>query len=300
MSHPRLAGAALWTASLFLVLAAAGYQRRTGPTHPLRGELPGGAGVEYALVRSGETTRSARVAVPRPEGVVGGTVLVRRFPTDHPFTPIPMREETVGGRVELAAYLPPQPPAGKLEYRLSLETAAGEIPVPAAARASAGDDEATVVMRFKDPVPLPLLLAHVVFMFLSMLVGIRAALGAVRGEPGLARLAGLAFGGMTIGGMILGPLVQKAAFGAYWTGFPLGHDLTDNKTLIMWLAWAVACGVLARSRPGLERPAWGPRLAVVVAAVVMLLVYLVPHSLRGSERAPDDLPPLSLQDAPGA
>ena len=32
-------------------------------------------------------------------------------------------------------------------------------------------------------------------------------------------LAWLAFGTLTVGGMILGPIVQKHAFGAYWTGF---------------------------------------------------------------------------------
>ena len=46
-----------------------------------------------------------------------------------------------------------------------------------------------------------------------------------------------------IGGMILGPIVQKYAFGEYWTGFPYGGDFTDNKMLIMWLAWAIAMAI---------------------------------------------------------
>jgi hypothetical protein len=32
-----------------------------------------------------------------------------------------------------------------------------------------------------------------------------------------------------------------------------------------------------------EGPSWRARLAVLVAAVVMTAVYLIPHSLRGSE-----------------
>jgi hypothetical protein len=76
--------------------------------------------------------------------------------------------------------------------------------------------------------------------------------------------------------------VQKFAFDAYWTGFPWGYDLTDNKTLLMWLAWAVACGALGR--PGRrDVPGWGRRGTVFVAAVVMTVVYLIPHSLRGSQ-----------------
>lgn len=86
--------------------------------------------------------------------------------------------------------------------------------------------------------------------------------------------------GITVGGMVLGPFVQKHAFGEYWTGFPSGYDLTDDKTLVMWLAWLVACAVL-----GLKERRIGAqeRLAALLAAAVMIAVYLIPHSLRGSE-----------------
>jgi hypothetical protein len=92
--------------------------------------------------------------------------------------------------------------------------------------------------------------------------------------------AWVALVGMTLGGMILGPIVQKYAFGAYWTGFPLGGDWTDNKMLVMWIVWIVACVVLGfGARP--ERKAG--RLVVLLAALVMTTVYLIPHSARGSE-----------------
>ena len=64
------------------------------------------------------------------------------------------------------------------------------------------------------------------------------------------------------------------------TGWPFGHDLTDNKTLLMWVVWVFACWVFAgrlRSREYLGR------LTVILAAIVMLVVYLIPHSLRGSQ-----------------
>ena len=54
----------------------------------------------------------------------------------------------------------------------------------------------------------------------------------------------------TDGGFVLGPLVQKAAFAAYWTGIPWGWDLTDDKTLFAALFWGAAvflqCGGQAR------------------------------------------------------
>ena len=110
---------------------------------------------------------------------------------------------------------------------------------------------------------------------------LRAGLAALFAPGGMRRYAWIAFAGMTVGGMILGPIVQKYAFGAYWTGFPWGYDLTDNKTLVMWVVWIAACAVLGRRDTG--RPRWPARLAVLAAAIVMTGVYLIPHSLRGSQ-----------------
>jgi hypothetical protein len=69
--------------------------------------------------------------------------------------------------------------------------------------------------------------------------------------------------------------MQKFAFGVAWSGFPLGMDLTDNKTLIAFLFWIVA---LIAGRKG--KPA---RPFVLAASLVTLLIFLIPHSLRGSE-----------------
>ncbi len=73
--------------------------------------------------------------------------------------------------------------------------------------------------------------------------------------------------------------MQKQAFGAYWTGFPWGYDLTDNKTLIMWVVWVAACSVLQWKS---EAKRLG-RGVVLVGALVMMVVYLIPHSMRGSQ-----------------
>lgn len=54
----------------------------------------------------------------------------------------------------------------------------------------------------------------------------RAGLAALLNLNDIRKLAFIALGGMTLGGMILGPIVQKYAFGEYWTGFPFGGDLT--------------------------------------------------------------------------
>jgi hypothetical protein len=174
---------------------------------------------------------------------------------------------------ELQGMLPAQPAAGKLEYFVELDSPDGIIRIPA-------DESENLIIRFKDPVPAGVLVPHIICMFLALLIGVRTALGAVVSPVRLKGLAWTTLALMTVGGMILGPIVQKYAFGAYWTGWPLGYDLTDNKTLIMWVVWVAVAIVI--SKRGSARDAV-VRGAILVAAVVMMAVYLIPHSLRGSE-----------------
>ncbi len=269
MTDPRgrWSAALLWIAALALMLAAAVWQRLTGPTHPRRGSAAvAGQEVRWRLLRSSVSGQPFMVAVPAPPGVTG-VVQYRRYPTNEPFQDVAMSRE--GGT--LVALLPTQPPAGKLEYCVVLATPSGPLRVP---------EGEPVVMRFKGDVPALLLIPHVLTMFVSMMIGVRAALAAALGRPESRRYAWVAVVGIAIGGLVLGPIVQKYAFGAYWTGWPFGTDLTDDKTLGMWLAWVAALVVLERRRDPRDRVA---RAAAIAAALVMIAVYVVPHSLRGSE-----------------
>jgi hypothetical protein len=274
--------ALLWIAALVLMLTAAVWQRLTGPTHPRRGttEIAGQA-VRWRLLRSSLSGEPFMVALPAPKGVTG-TVRYRRYPTGEPFREVAMSRE---GET-LAGLLPTEPPAGKLEYYVELSTPGGPVRVPE------GDP---VVMRFKGDVPALVLIPHVVTMFVSMMIGIRAALAAALGRPESRRYAWVAVVGIAIGGLVLGPIVQKYAFGAFWTGWPLGGDLTDTKTLGMWLAWVAAVVVLGRRKDPADRIARGATLA---AAIVMIAVYLIPHSLRGSQLDYSQVQPAGAAEDP--
>jgi hypothetical protein len=201
--------------------------------------------------------------------MVHGTLQYRRYPTADDFTAVSLEDEDG----ELAAMLPKQPAAGKLEYSITLDTPSGTVRIPA-------DHSENVIIRFKDAVPIYILLPHIVFMFFALFVGMRTALSALITPRDMRKLAWVTLGLVTIGGLILGPIVQKIAFGELWTGIPFGYDLTDNKTLIMWIVWVLACGLLLWRRVHSETVL---RSAVFVAAAVMVVVYLIPHSLRGSE-----------------
>jgi hypothetical protein len=263
-------GAALWVAAVLIAAGAMMFQERTGPTKELRGSFElSGQDYDFAVTRSGSSAEDARVAIPNPGHDVTGSLHFKRYKTDDRLTTLPLKVEGD----ELAAELPRQPAAGKLEYAITLET-------PDGTRLRVPDQEESVVIRFKDPVPAYFLAPHIACMVLVILFGIRAGLSALVQPSTMVRYAWISLGIMTLGGMILGPIVQKYAFGALWTGFPFGYDLTDNKTLLMWLAWLLACATL------LKRWQLGEafkRAAIVGATVVMMVVYLIPHSARGSE-----------------
>ncbi len=262
----------LWILALAVMLTAAAYQRRTGPTYPVSGSLSwAGEALEYELLRSHETTAPAPVVLPYPgDGPV--TLYWRRYPTTEAFRALPLRIENDTAR----GALPVQPAAGKVEYYLDVATPDGTVRIPS------GDE--SIILRYKGPVPLGVLLPHVLLMFLSMLVGVRTGLAALVRTGETRTLAWITLAGLTVGGMILGPVVQEYAFGEFWTGVPLGWDLTDNKTLVMWLGWLVACLVLGLPRrPVPSGRARAGRAMVLGAAALMLVVYLIPHSLAGSQ-----------------
>lgn len=277
-----LRSALLWLLALTIMFAAIIYQRRTGPTYPKRGVIQ----VEqqdysYKLVRSEYSNKDARVLLPAVDGNVSATLHWKRYKTDDPYSSIELvpvdqlldAEEAADHEGSQVALLPRQPAAGKLEYYLMVKTPSGESRIPAEA-----DEQ--IVIRFKDPVPGAVLWPHVFMMFFAVLFGMRAGISAIGDVWTMRRHAWISLAGMSLGGMVLGPIVQKYAFGAYWTGFPWGMDLTDNKMLIMWLSWIFACSVIG-FKP--QKKETVNRIVVIIAALVMSAVYLIPHSMRGSE-----------------
>ena len=260
----------IWILAILLMAASVVYQRLTGPTHPQRGSFEsGGEVVKYRLVRSAITTENARVKIPDPGGESVASVFWRRYPTNDSYTELPMQSDDG----VFFADLPIQPAAGKIEYSVTIENGGRKHLLPE------GEGE-TIILRYKDPVPAAVLAPHVIMMFFAVLFGIRTGLSALFAPTGMRWSAWTTLAGMTLGGMVLGPIVQKYAFGAYWTGWPFGGDLTDNKVLIMWIVWILACTTIGFKPIKKE---WVGRLLVVAASVVMMIVYLIPHSMRGSE-----------------
>lgn len=253
----------LWIIAFVITFASAYYQRTTGPTYPLAGKTQlSGKDIRYRLLRSNGGSTNAPVEIQVVDSTIQGVMEWKRFKTDDPWTRIQMKF----ANNRLMAELPNQPPAGKLQYRIFLMQGESTALIPAVG---------PVVIRFKGDVPLFILIVHVIAMFGSMLLATRAGLEYFNPNSNLQKLTYWTIGFFFVGGMILGPIVQKYAFDAYWTGWPFGGDMTDNKTAVALLAWLAVAVALKKSK--------NPKAWALGAAVVMIVVYLIPHSVLGSE-----------------
>lgn len=267
----------LWIAAIVITLSAAIYQRKTGPTYPRAEKITlGDTTYDLDLLRtSGE--RDARIKLPITDTAVHATLYYKRLGVAEEFTPVQfaLRDIRYHGffmtkilrkkdETALAAYLPQQPPAGKLEYYIEL-TKDGK--TTSVAR------EKHVIIRFKGDVPAGVLIPHILLMFMVMLFSTVAGLYAIFKLDRFKRFTIWTFGLLLIGGFIFGPWVQWYAFGEWWTGVPFGWDLTDNKTLFAFIFWIAALfGIKGKGRPWL----------IILAAVMTLVIFSIPHSLFGS------------------
>ncbi len=252
----------LWVIAVVLTIGLVFYQRMTGPTYPVHGKVTiNNKVLKYKLIRTHGGDNDAKVIIETNDESITGSITQKRYKSyDEWSTTQLVREDGA-----LVGIIPHQPPAGKVEYKITL--------------ASNGKtyllNSKPVVIRFKGAVPLAVLSPHIFFMFFSMLFALRTGLELFFRKKDTKYYVGVVLGTLFFGGLILGPIVQKFAFGEYWTGIPYGHDLTDNKTLIVFIFWIIAYFVL-RKKPA--NKLW-PALAVVV----MILVYSIPHSVLGSE-----------------
>lgn len=253
----------IWLLAVTITLSSAIYQRITGPTHPISGSVNfNNQEICYHFYRSHGGTSDQTVAIPVSDTSFTGILFWKRYKTGDSWRKVKMHRRNDS----LVASLPNQPPAGKLEYFVKISDNKNSITLP---------QKHTMVIRFKGAVPTPILIIHIIFMFTAMLLSVRTGLEFFRKEPKLYKLTYWTLATLTIGGLIFGPLVQQYAFGALWTGFPFGHDLTDNKTLIIFVGWLIALLMYKRAKH--------PARWAFAASLLMMLIYLIPHSALGSE-----------------
>jgi hypothetical protein len=253
----------LWIVAFVLTFSTAIYQRITGPTYPVSGKIEiNNELIEYNLDRShgGEGDHPLKIIIE--DNAISGELWWKRYKTDDEWTAVEMQRN----EKRLTAFLPHQPPAGKLLYKLNLIKEDETVAIP---------KEGGVVIRFKGDVPVYFIIPHIIFIFGAMLLSTRTGLEYFNKDRNYKRLTIITFYVLILGGLIFGPITQLYAFGELWTGFPFGYDLTDNKTLIAFIGWLAAfIAVYKSAKPGRY---------IIFASVLMFIIFLIPHSLLGSE-----------------
>jgi len=251
----------LWILAVVLTLSAAFYQRTTGPTYDKKAKIS----IEeheykFKLPRSNAES-DCEVSLEIPDNTITASLFYRKYPTNDAWTEIKMLRDGD----HLQAYLPQQPPAGKLSYYFVFNSPNDELELYM---------NEPITIRFKGDVPAWILIPHIFFMFFAMLLSNLSGIMALAGNQKYRYYGLRTFIALFLGGMILGPLVQLYAFGDLWTGVPFGWDLTDNKTLFAFIFWILAV-VMNRKK---ARPIY-----TIIASIVLLLIYSIPHSMFGSE-----------------
>jgi hypothetical protein len=269
----------IWFMAFIITIAAAYYQRKTGPTYPKRVPVSLNDSLyELKLTRSIGLDERSEVKLHIRDTSVKAILYYKRFRSQDEFSKVNFTFKTypldsfvmnkIFGMTEekgLFADVPQQPPAGKIQYYIELTDSQGKQTIM---------KESPLVIRYKGGVPGYILGPHILIMFMAMLFSTATGLLAIAKVPSFRKYGIWTLVLLTAGGMILGPMVQKFAFGELWTGVPFGWDLTDNKTLIAFLFWILAVGMNLKK----ERP-----LYTILAAVILLMIYSIPHSLFGSE-----------------
>jgi len=252
----------IWILALVVTIVAASFQRKTGPTYPKKVKVEiAGVVHKFKLIRTSNNDEDARIKIVIHDTSIVGKLNYRLFPIEDTWKTV----DFVRSEETLIAYLPKQPSAGKLEYFVVLES------INNPDKKIASDH---VIIRFKGNVPAWAMIPHILFMFAAMLLSTVAGIMAIVKDEKQVLFGKLTLLFLIIGGMIFGPVIQHYAFGQAWTGIPIGWDLTDNKTLIALIFWIVAVWA-NRKNPNLK--------LTILAAIVLMVVYCIPHSLFGSE-----------------
>ncbi len=152
------------------------------------------------------------------------------------------------------------------------------------------EKSAGLLIKYKGEVSSAVLVFHVIFMFGAFFFMIEAALSAIgilsAGESKkmtILMVRWLIFFTF-IGGWPLGFILNRQRFGPVWEGFPFGYDITDNKTQIMFLLWAVVTILSWSSFIGKGEDAdrigrKGFAVSVLAGFSLSLVIFLIPHSL---------------------
>jgi hypothetical protein len=257
----------LWIISILLMIGIVIFQKTTGPTYPVTGkDVVNSQSYQYEFPRSHGGDGGALIQMVVKDKNIGAEITYRRFKSYDEWTIDTMKRAGDTLKYEFPHLIP----AGKMIYHVCLLSNNKSTPVT----------EKPVIVRYKGDVPALVIIFHLFFLFSAITLSIRAGFEAIYKGERLFSLALMTCITLFIGGIIIGPIMQDYAFGKLWTGWPSQGllkfgDLTDNKTAVTVIIWLIA---MWRIKKNPQAWVWG-----IIASIVMLIVFFIPHSLLGSE-----------------
>jgi hypothetical protein len=272
-----------WLLAIIITSTAVIYQRKTGPTYNQKFEIEvNGQQYQLSLIRSMEIGSGSLIKLGINDTSIKARLHYKKYSTSEPYQVVDFEyskkpihsfimNKVFGVNEETGwfASVPDQAAAGKIEYYFDISDKQGTLTYL---------KDQPVVIRFKGRVPTSVLAPHIFFMFFAMLLGNLAGIMAVFKHKRFRFYTTLTLLTLFAGGLILGPWVQWYAFGEAWAGVPFAWDLTDNKTLLAFIFWLLAFFMNRKK----ARPVY-----TVVASIVMLIIYSIPHSMFGSQLDPE-------------
>ncbi|MDR1005334.1 MAG: hypothetical protein LBL74_00520 [Bacteroidales bacterium] len=243
-----------WLLAVVITLGASVYQRASGPTNPKKAVVSINEQQYHLKFPRSITTDDRIVRLKINDSSAVATMYYRLYGTFSDYSALVFEHSSDGTMVTT---LPSLKALQKIEYYIVIND-------------SSLFEDQPLVLRYKDSVPSLLLIVHILLMFASMLFASYGFIMAFAKSEKVKKYLLLTIYTLVGGGFLFGALVQKYAFGVYWSGFPFGSDVTDNKTLIALIALLLAL-------PFGKKPFF--RYVAMVSFAVMFLVFCIPHSI---------------------
>jgi hypothetical protein len=276
--------------ALILTLVLASVSRRLSERKPeLKIIENEGIRIEHTTVveKIGERDVDISAEISTPKPVENYRInLVYRVGKDDPVF-VPMQQQ-VGDSNALSAVIPWQPMRTKVYYYISVrDSEKNELTLPDRVNRL----NSPFMIKFKGKVTPAVLIAHIIAMFAGIFFVFMVLfydVDLLRGKDALrdvCNLSLLATFFIFLGGMPLGWWVTYQTLGVLWEGIPIGWDITDSKTLIIFLYWIILLylmkGTIFKKNSKLNPVGEKPLAVLVLMGVILtFLLYLIPHSIQ--------------------
>ncbi len=150
------------------------------------------------------------------------------------------------------------------------------------------DRSSTLKIRFEGKPNSIVLVAHIACMYAALLAVFLAVFSGLADKNAsnlstrLGKLVLLATALLVVGVFLLGTVVERQSYGTFWSGVPVGTNMTDTYSLLLCLFWVgmLVClkGSAFKSNPEKDLISrQTARILIVVGLIAMIIVFLIPH-----------------------